>query len=213
VNLTNRLVGFILEKKRDRLVGFKMKKSEEAKSRILAAAMAVLERDGLRTLTLDRVAQEAQVSKGGLTHHFKSKQELALGMLDALILQMKTRLEEFQGEEAPGTPGRFTRAYLKANLECIQSGEIASLRGLIEMLLVDPQLVQLRRHELLAMHGQLEQDGLDRIQALSIAAASDGCWMNVVFGFYDPQDQLIELMHEYLFELTRPKGQGRKGKS
>lgn len=187
------------------------KKSEESKSRILAAAMAVLERDGLRTLTLDRVAQEAQVSKGGLTHHFKSKQELALGMLDALISGMKTRLELLLTEEKPGIPGRFTRAYLKLNLECIRNGEVASMRGLLEMLLAAPELVQLRRHELLAMHSQLERDGLDKIQALSIAAASDGCWMNVIFGFYDAQDPLIEAMHQYLFTLTHSLGKGRKG--
>jgi AcrR family transcriptional regulator len=211
--LTDRLVGFILKKKRDRPVGFMTKKSEESKSRILAAAMAVLERDGLRTLTLDRVAQEAQVSKGGLTHHFKSKQELALGMLDALILGMKVRLDIYLAEEKPDTPGRFTRAYLKVNLECIRNQEVESLRGLLEMLLADPELVQLRRHELLAMHGQLERDGLDKIQALSIAAASDGCWMNVIFGFYSAQDPLIEAMHDYLFTLTYPAGKGRKGNS
>ena len=54
-------------------------KAELGKAKIVSAAIAVMERDGARALTLDKVAREAGVSKGGLTHHFKLKQELFWG--------------------------------------------------------------------------------------------------------------------------------------
>lgn len=185
------------------------KKADETKSRILSAAMVVLERDGVRALTLDHVAQEAKLSKGGLTHHFQSKQELALGLIDSVLAGMMERLETILAQEPGNRPGRFTRAYLKANLESIRSGEVESLRGLIEMILAAPELVALRRHELQRIHERLDHDGLDKIQAHSLAAASDGCWMNVIFGFFTMQDPRIEAIHEYLLDLShkvvRPK--------
>lgn len=180
-------------------------KAEETKTRILAAAMAVLDRNGVRALTLDHVAQEAKISKGGLTHHFKSKQDLALGLIDSVLAEMATKLEALLSQEPANAPGRFTRAYVKANLESIQSGEVQSLRGLVEMLLAAPELAALRRHELLKIHERLNHDGIDKIHAQTIAAASDGCWMNVILGLYSIDDPLIEAIHKHLFELSHSK--------
>jgi AcrR family transcriptional regulator len=44
-----------------------------ARERILEAAYTVAERSGAAALTLDAVAAEAKVSKGGLLYHFPSK--------------------------------------------------------------------------------------------------------------------------------------------
>lgn len=179
-------------------------KSELSRSKILSAALAVLERDGARALTLDKVASEAQVSKGGLTHHFKSKQELLVGIFDLVVHSMKSRTEAFLLQEpADGTPGRFTRAYLRANLECIQSGEAESMRALLEMLLVDPGIAALRRPELLGLHERLESDGLNPIHALALASSSDGCWTDVILGFCDANDPKITLVHQHLIALSR----------
>jgi AcrR family transcriptional regulator len=49
--------------------------------RLLDAAVAVVRREGPRALTLDAVAAEAGVSKGGLLYHFATKDDL----VDALI--------------------------------------------------------------------------------------------------------------------------------
>jgi AcrR family transcriptional regulator len=179
-------------------------KAEHSRTKILAAAMAVMERDGARALTLDKVAREAGVSKGGLTHHFKSKQELFLGLFDLVVGVLKKHLEEQLAlEPDEGVPGRVTRAYMRVNLETIRNGEAESMRGLIDMMLADPGLVEKRRHELLGLHDRLENDGLDPVQAMALAAASDGCWMNVLLGFYGPSDPRIVTVHEYLFALSR----------
>jgi AcrR family transcriptional regulator len=179
-------------------------KAELSRSKILAAALAVLESDGARALTLDKVAAKAEVSKGGLTHHFKSKQDLLLGVFDLVVASMKARTEALLLDEPDATaPGRFTRAYLRANLECIQSGEAHSMRALLEMLLVDPAISALRRPELQGLHERLESDGLHPIHALSLASSSDGCWTDVILGFCDANDPKITLVHEHLIALSR----------
>ena len=53
-----------------------------SRERILAATVQVALRDGVSAMTLDAVAREAGVSKGGLLYHFASKDELIAAMLE-----------------------------------------------------------------------------------------------------------------------------------
>ena len=46
----------------------------DRRSQILDAAEAVVMRDGVRNLTLDAVAQQSSISKGGLLYHFPTKE-------------------------------------------------------------------------------------------------------------------------------------------
>ena len=54
-----------------------------SRERILAAAVQVALREGVSAMTLEAVAREAGVSKGGLLYHFASKDELIAAMLAA----------------------------------------------------------------------------------------------------------------------------------
>ena len=71
----------------------------DTRKRLLDAAAAVVRRDGAQALTLDAVAAEAGVSKGGLLYHFKSKRELLDAMLEGW-------LEEFAAEIDAAAGGR-----------------------------------------------------------------------------------------------------------
>lgn len=51
---------------------------------LLAAYQTLLLAEGQRATTLEAVAAEAGVSKGGLLYHFKSKEALAEGLIDRL---------------------------------------------------------------------------------------------------------------------------------
>jgi len=63
-----------------------------SKLKIISAAAQVTQRLGAGNLTLDRVAEEAGVSKGGLLYHYASKRALLEGMLGYLLAQMEARL-------------------------------------------------------------------------------------------------------------------------
>ena len=72
-----------------------MSKPRQARSlatidKVLDAAEAVLARDGIGSLTMDAVAREAAVSKGGVLHHFRSKDAL----VSSLALRKLKRLQE-----------------------------------------------------------------------------------------------------------------------
>lgn len=53
--------------------------------KILNAARAVASRDGAGKITIDAVAQEAGLSKGGVLYNFPSKKALISGLLDQMI--------------------------------------------------------------------------------------------------------------------------------
>ena len=52
---------------------------------ILETALEVLMKDGVGALTLDRVARDAGLSKGGLLYHYEGKEQLLEGLVELLI--------------------------------------------------------------------------------------------------------------------------------
>ncbi|MEY4761146.1 MAG: hypothetical protein RLZZ200_1002 [Pseudomonadota bacterium] len=71
---------------------------------------------GFVGLSLDAVARAAGVTKGGLIHHFPSKQALLDAICEGLIERLDELIDGLLAEE-PATWGCFTRAYLRLALE------------------------------------------------------------------------------------------------
>src|SRR5262245_54042058 len=97
------------------------------KDRLLDAASVVVMRDGAQALTLDAVAEEAEVSKGGLLYHFKSKRELVEGMIERWLAQFQEEMDE--------SDPAFVRGYIKA------SGPAGNELGMLAALVADPSLL------------------------------------------------------------------------
>lgn len=96
-----------------------------ARDRVLDAYETLLIEHGAASVTLDAVAAEAAVSKGGLLYHFASKDALCSGLLDRLRERSAADADAIRSSpdgpvayyvrtSAPGggTPGGVTRTYL-----------------------------------------------------------------------------------------------------
>ncbi len=69
---------------------------------ILDAVTALLIRDGIQSLTMDRVATEAGVAKGTLYVYFKNKEEVLYAALDASLEPLVVELSALlTGDSAP----------------------------------------------------------------------------------------------------------------
>jgi AcrR family transcriptional regulator len=80
--------------------------------KILTAAEAVVAREGVGGLTMDGVAHEAGISKGGVLHHFRAK--------EALIAKLATRkLEQLRGalDQHVGTVGEIPQKTLNGMID------------------------------------------------------------------------------------------------
>ena len=83
-------------------------RSERTPEDILAAASQIVLRSGLHALTIDAVAAEVGISKGGVLHHFRTKDALIAGVVDAAVLGLETTLKQKQDAGA----SRFVDALL-----------------------------------------------------------------------------------------------------
>lgn len=72
---------------------------ETAREKILGAAYRVVQQHGAGHLTLENVAWEAGVSKGGLLYHFRSKDDLIRGMVEEHVRQEERHMHENLGED------------------------------------------------------------------------------------------------------------------
>jgi AcrR family transcriptional regulator len=66
-------------------------RSERTRNAVIQAALAIIARDGPGRLTLDAIAQESGISKGGLMHQFRTKE----AVLKALLEHQTEYFEEF----------------------------------------------------------------------------------------------------------------------
>lgn len=69
---------------------------------IVSAVNRVVARNGLSGTTLDAVAEEAGVSKGGLLYHFASKKELLLALIDRYESEFYDRRQALATKLPPG---------------------------------------------------------------------------------------------------------------
>ncbi len=72
-----------------------------SKNAILNAAEAIVIKSGAAHMTLDAVAKEAGVSKGGLMYNFPTKEALLQAMIDRMVEHFEEIREEIK-EEFPG---------------------------------------------------------------------------------------------------------------
>lgn len=73
-----------------------------ARDRVLDAFETLLIQQGERAATLDAVAREASVSKGGLLYHFPSKDALAEGLLQRLDARREEDISQIRESEEGG---------------------------------------------------------------------------------------------------------------
>lgn len=139
---------------------------------ILEAAEKLITEKGFRALTLDEVAVGAGISKGGLLHHFSSKQALILGLAEHMIALADQEIQQ-NVEQDPATPGAFTRAYLRANLACDDDCTQVCATLTAESRNI-PGMLELFQSYSAHCQQQLENDGLDPAIASIVRYAAEG---------------------------------------
>ncbi|WP_263410400.1 TetR/AcrR family transcriptional regulator [Terriglobus tenax] len=158
---------------------------------ILKSAETLIRNEGSQQLTLDRVAEKAKVSKGGLLYHFPSKEELVAGLV-ARTIEYFDRDVDAAKATLPEGPGRNTQAFLLASLE----GRWAADAGLspdrldifasaLAAASTDMKLMEPMRQAYARWQAVLDNDGLDPITATIVRLAVDGLWYTELFRLDD----------------------------
>jgi len=149
----------------------RIRNPEEKRRRILDAALEILrEGDYLTKFSLDSVAKKAGVSKGGLTHHFPSKESLLTGVAKMMIDEFEARVHEGMAKEPEGMPGRILRSYIRAVL----SDEGEQLARISPVLLSYTGGIHGLGSRFDYWHEMISADGIDPVIAAMIRLAVDG---------------------------------------
>ena len=119
-------------------------RSERSRNAALEAAIAIIARDGPGRLTLDAIARESGLSKGGVMHQFRTKE----AVLKALLERQMEHFEEFSTRymakvsETSANPNLATQ--LATVREAATSPNSAAL-ALVAAMVENPGLMSLPR--------------------------------------------------------------------
>lgn len=130
---------------------------------VTSAAIALVERDGLETLTMRRLAAELGCAPMSLYTHVRNRDDL----VDAIVSQLIERLglREVPGESWQDAVRRTLRAYRELAVDVPHAFELLALAP-YDSAPVAPHLAN--------VVGGLERAGLDREQARQILGIVDG---------------------------------------
>lgn len=159
-----------------------MSRRPDSRDTILVAAEAVVVKTGTGQLTLDAVAAEAGISKGGLLHRFPSKEALLEAMVTRQIERHEEAVREVR-ETLPETPGKELCAFvLAAWRDAADTKRVCS--ALLAAAANEPKLLAPVRANYRARLTELAAatTGGNLARAAVICLATDGLW-------------LLELMH------------------
>lgn len=152
------------------------KQPEQVRRALLDCVAKIAAEQGPAAVTIQAVAEAAGVTKGGLLHHFASKQAL----IEALFADLLERLDRDIAAHIAADPvpaGRFTRAYVRACFADRAVGETSLWAAVTVTLISEPGL---RRLWTAWMDGHLQHHReTDDTPALAIVRlATDGVWLD-----------------------------------
>jgi AcrR family transcriptional regulator len=163
------------------------------KDGLLDAAEAVVVRQGIANLTLEAVAAEAGMSKGGLLHYFPAKDRLVEAMVTRSAASWRKCYTDAYERTAAG-PGRMSRALLdhclsdaKGWTQELQRSSSACFAALAQ----NPSLIAPMREVYSDLQRRVADDGLPPGVGEVVAAAIDGLWLYWVLGLVDVNQSLV----------------------
>ncbi len=181
-------------------------RGRNVRARVLRASAQVVRREGPAALTLDAVAREAGVSKGGLLYHFPSKRALVSAMIDDLLARFgQDHARALVADPEPESTGRWLRAYIRASAQvCDVSAE--ALEALLAGIATDPDLLAPVRAAAAEWQAAAMRDGVDPAVGTVVRLAMDGLWIAELFDLAPPRGALRERAVALLLALASGTG-------
>ncbi len=177
-----------------------MKKSSQynkTREAILDGANRTLMAKGAEGFTLEAVAQETPVSKGGLLYHFPSKNRLIEGMIARSIAQVDAAL----AEELEKSGDDYLVAYIRASFRTMVEPEQVS-RAIFSAIAGDAHLLEPLRAHFERMQKEITAAASSEEAGTLIRLCMDGLWYAEVYNFAPPEPGLRKRLQETLLKLV-----------
>lgn len=125
---------------------------------IMELASQIIDQKGIQELTTKNLAAEIELSEAALYRHFKSKNEIMLGLLDYFILEMKERLALIVSQKEKSANDILKEIFTSQLKTFVQKPAIVSV-------ILSEGIFQFNKELMLKVSGMMEmmQKELDKI--------------------------------------------------
>src|SRR4051812_1785170 len=183
-----------------------------ARDRILDAAEGLIRSGGIGQLSVEAVATEAKVSKGGFFHHFASKDELLVAFLERLVGGVQVQI----AQKAAGDPeprGARLRAQISLAFDmgdAVMEDWIALLLAFLQVASAQPALLQRSRQINSEVIARDEAEDIPVGRAIAIQFALDGYGLALGVGSAALTPKQKAAFRDSLMALAQPEKKKRK---
>jgi len=175
--------------------------AKDTRNALLDAADRVVTQTGVNNLTLEKVAAEAGVSKGGLLYHFPNKDALITGMIERLMHDFSEAIAALMAAD-PDPDGRWLRAFINATFTP-EFAQVERSAGLLAAASTDTALLDPFRVQFAAWQDRAAAASDDPAVGTLIRLAADGLWFAELLGISPLDDATRESVRQTLITLTR----------
>ncbi|MFB7641118.1 TetR/AcrR family transcriptional regulator [Peribacillus butanolivorans] len=176
-------------------------KAKMKRNLILKSAKEFIIQNDFNDLTLDAVAKQAGISKGGLLYHYPNKEALLLG-LTQYIFEEFTMLFEEHAKKDPLEKGKWCRALIETTKEDLDHNAELNV-GIIAASMLNPSLSESMSKSYQYMQNKVEQDNINPITATIIRLAIDGLYYSELFNIAPLDDKMNKEVIQQLINMTK----------
>jgi AcrR family transcriptional regulator len=164
---------------------------------LLNAAFELAATKGIVDVTVNKVSELADVTKGAFFHHFDNKETLLTELMQTLLMRLDKQFDRLMAEEE-NSDGCFTRAYIRAAFS--EGAAERKVWGALLSLLASRDQVgsvwDTWLSERLKRHSKTDS----RIELRLVRLAADGVWLERIM---NAKSKNLRGVEESLIEMTR----------
>jgi len=178
-------------------------KADQKRRLILDTTKQIILDYGLRALTLDGVAEKADISKGGLLYHFPNKESLIKGLAQYIFDQFSNQFYKY-AENDPDETGKWTRSLIKASKYDLEhNGDLNA--AILATSSLKPDIAKRISKSYDIILEKLEDDKINPITANIIRFALDGIYYSKMLNIAPLEKEKINEVIQPLLEMTKRK--------
>ena len=157
-----------------------MTRPPKARQKVLDAARRIVESRGAGHLTFEMLAEESGVTRGGITYHFRTKEDLLRALIEADIADWNAAAEQLGGDDLPCAKAARMIGHVRTCLVDEDHAHRRFVTGMLSAAMVDPGLLDPVREHHATEFADWRWDNADLERYLLLLAA-DGLFWNQLF--------------------------------
>jgi len=164
---------------------------------LLSAAFELAATEGIADVTVNKVSELADVTKGAFFHHFDSKETLVTELMQMLLARLDKQFDRLMAQEE-NSDGCFTRAYIRAAFT--EGAAERKVWGALLSLLTSKDQVGWVWDNWLSERLKRHSKTDSRIEHRVVRLAADGVWLERIM---NAKSKKLRGVEESLIEMTR----------